>query len=218
MLIDVLTLIVLTLTGAVVAWQAWETRKSADASAKASEAAQTSSAALKVIHSQWIEISELSCDVHGLAVREDGALKPVHLVTVSMKLTNNTDLPLTIRTVKCVINRIVGNHSWINAELSPRQFTRPSVSKMLDDPEVERFKEGKLKLLVAGWIYFFDAFGDEHQQPVGVMFQEVRENVHEQTSYTPRSLANMRQNIQRLTRDFGPLIEPEGTHRESAEE
>jgi len=140
------------ITGCFVAWQAWETRKSADA-------AKASAGAVKVIHQQWIAISDWKAQA-----TEHTAYPRVEL-GVGIKLTNTSPLPMVIRAVRATV---AGSrtYQWHSRDLGPGETMFAGAQKTFHGDEIEKFKKAPM-IYVIGWIHFYDAFGDEREQPFG---------------------------------------------------
>lgn len=169
---------------------------------KATAAAIASADALKVIHRQWLEVRSWQCAVESISTKPDDLIQ----ATVSITITNTSQLPLTIRTVRCYINRYKGGHAWSNTILGPHATSTESVFLLLPETEKNTWKtKGSLTFVVAGWVHFWDAFGEPQEQMIGAWCK-----ITQRGHLTVRGVGDLPRNLRRMsTEDPWPMSEPD---------
>jgi hypothetical protein len=175
-----------------------ETRKAAQAAVDSAHAAKASADAVKIIHRQWIEISDWEAE----AIEHTKV--PMLEFRINMTLANKSALPVVIRTVRAAFGRGKGAHEWYNSDLGPGETMHASVSRIFTGEERERFETSRPSLVIEGWVHFFDAFGDPQDQPFGKYFQFGPTNgkpIH------IRNVAGLNKSLAELAAEW-PLNEP----------
>ena len=128
----------------------------------AADAAKASTDAIKNLNRQWIDNSEWS--VKALMGTE------VSMLTVSFVLTNNSNLPVFLNDVRSFIDL---DPSRVCIQI-PRQYLGPTgryrvtLTGTLDSKATSMLAQGiGLTVVIAGWISFDDAFGEQQRQLFG---------------------------------------------------
>ena len=166
---------------------------------QSADAAKASADALKIVHRQWLQVGAPAFSMQSLGVT--GTLN----VTLHIPVRNTSQLPLTIRTVRCYINAGKCGHAWSNKTLGPNEVSEEEVFYLLRPDEKARWeKDQRLRLIVAGWIHFWDAFNDPQEQMIGACYDINK------TVIDVRGLADLPRNLGRMARENPwPFTEPD---------
>jgi hypothetical protein len=164
---------------------------SADAARRSAEAGVVAAKALKVIHRQWISVHDWGFETwtipnYGVEGR------------VSVDITNNTPLPLTLFTVRCYFGGSKGGHSVADQLLEPTATTRQTVTHRMDDKQLADYQAGHLTLVLSGWVHYWDAFGDLQSQVIGVCL----EHIGPKAQPAARGVSGLMRNMPRMEKDW----------------
>ena len=158
--VGLMQFLVAVFTG-VAAWQAARaahrsadaTKASADAAQVSANAAKLSADALLVINRQWVDVSDWTCRVEEFSAGRRWAV-------FSVRVANKTRLPLTIVTVRCRVNRTKAGYEWSSRTLQPDGESNEMMTSVLTGEEAAAYMNDNLRMAIAGWVHFRDAFGD----------------------------------------------------------
>lgn len=162
--------IMLTL-GAIV-WQAWETRKSADASKAGAEAALIQSKLQAAVMKQWIGLKLDNLQDFGEERNSAGEFLPSRNVELHFQIINSTPYPFKIKHVKMGVNGtgepLLKNTKFFedkwNATIPPLASDRANVFTFrvpltLGEEEYASYMKGDLNLSIFGVVSFQQAAG-----------------------------------------------------------
>jgi hypothetical protein len=166
---------------------------------KAANAAQKSADALNIVHRQWLQIVEWNR-------RSNPSGTDQLNITVTVRIRNTSPLPLTIRTVRCYVNRGKATHGWSNQTLGPKEETVEDVFYVLTETEKAKWQnDGLLRLILAGWIHYWDAFSEPREQIIGASL-----DIYSSGELDVRGVADLPRNLARIARNNPwPLNEPD---------
>jgi hypothetical protein len=162
------------------------------ATKKAAEAAQTTAAALKVIHRQWVSIAEWRIVIDRMP-KSPGKW----WLSVGITIVNSSPLPLTVIAVRMKINRSRnGASSWHSVE--PMGKLYEAIHYVLSEDETSAFLVDKpLRFAIQGWVHFADSFGDIQSQQIGT-FCEVSRGIGTHL----RGLAGLAKSLAKLEKEW----------------
>jgi hypothetical protein len=158
---------------------------------KAANAAQKSADAIRVIHRQWIHIGGWRFETWNVPT------VGLH-AQVIVEITNKTPLPLTIFAVRCYINGRKAAYSVADAMLPPGVTTHQTVSHLMNERELAEYSARRLRLVVAGWVHYWDAFGDIQSQIIGVCLEHIAPGVQP----TTRGVSGLMRKMPRMEKDW----------------
>jgi hypothetical protein len=140
------------ITCIVLMWQAWETRKSADATKKSVRLQE-------IIQQQWIQVSGWRIEDRSPAEENPPRF------TIVMDISNLTSAPLTLESVSM---RGAGKSICIgpiNNVLAPKECFKFDYKVVLKPEEVALYAASNLVSEFKGSIFYVDAFGKRKEQP-----------------------------------------------------
>jgi hypothetical protein len=169
-----------------------------DAAKVAADAAKVSADALKIVHRQWLEVKHWDCSIARLPGIKTGIMN----ATIRVAFMNTSPLPLTIRAGRGYINGRKGGYAWVNTTVGPNSIGTVELLHMLNDREKGIWHlHRQLGLVVAGWVHYWDAFGDPQEQMFGAKLEVFP------ASADWRDLADLPHNLRRMARKdpFDPI-------------
>ena len=163
-------------TLAVIAWQAYETRRSV-------ETASSSVAQQKIAMDQWVETDEWDAHVPHTQPNAKTAK-----LTVEFRLKNSTRYPLTLRSLILWFDyRHAQTTAYPKMPLVPEESMPVTVEIPLEGQKLALYLAGHLSFLIGGVIAYVDVFKDEKSQKFGVICKVglARESTFEIGSFDP---------------------------------
>jgi cbb3-type cytochrome oxidase subunit 3 len=157
MKIETATLIVIALTFLAVLWQAYETRREANA---VIESYEQNAKHFALLNQQWIDISDVFCTPFIVEDHTDG-IKSAELWMVELKISNNTPLKVRVLSIEYVIDGNLRTHP-VPRIIGPRNHWRTSIpSGLLSGACISALNSQQpFGLLFVGRIHFVNALGD----------------------------------------------------------
>ena len=139
------------ITGLIVGWQAWETRK---ATAQADRH-------VRLLNQQWLDTD--NWESFGMT-RPDGTT----YVLITFNVVNPTNMAVSVQRIEVSQNhKRTTIYETVNETLGPGRRYPIEIEYPITDNRIPRYVAGTLRVLITGSVSFTNAFGDERTQQFG---------------------------------------------------
>jgi len=145
-------IIVTTITAGFICWQAWETRRAANAALGSVKTIKRQTALQEASMRQWIVTGDWRQEPR----YSDGLLVEIVL---HIPIRNETNYPLTLDSVAAELNG-TEQITVVRSDIPPRDSHTVSFNIRLEGDDVSKYKSNGFILVVACRVTFIDVFKD----------------------------------------------------------
>lgn len=151
-------------TGGFICWQAWETRRAAEATQKAAKATEASVDLQKVAMEQWIDTDDWEAGSVFIQPTATEAFLPI-----SFSVVNTTKFKMLLDRVELWIDREEAASIWFRKQLLTPEggYTSVEIQRRLVGVKLDSYRKGILRFEIGGVVSYVDAFGQAQKQRFG---------------------------------------------------
>jgi hypothetical protein len=148
--------------------------------------------ALKTINRQWVKVERWMFNAWNVP-------KVGLHAEVIVEISNKTPLPLTIFAVRCYINDRKGSYGVADEYLVPDATTQQAVKIVMNERELAEYNARRLRLVITGWVHYWDAFGDLHSEIIAACLEHIGPGV---AKPSVRGVAGVMRKMPRMEKEW----------------